>query len=86
MHSSHAAFICRELHRQELLSFAEQQQLVTLACTGTPCMTPREATAMAVQAFVHRLTAFLPLTLRERLSVGPATAADAPIPVIAPGS
>ena len=66
MHSRHAAFLIRELHRHELLSYAEQQRLVELACTAQSPARPHQATAMAVLAFVHRLTAFMPLALRER--------------------
>lgn len=85
MHSSHAAFICREFHREELLSFAEQQQLVKLACTGTTCMKPHEATAMAILAFVHHVTAFMSTVLRDRPSAGPAsTATESPQPFNAP--
>jgi hypothetical protein len=85
MHSPHAAFLFRELHRQELLSFADQQRLVKLACAGTPCPKPHEATAIAVLAFVHRLTAFMPSSVPERRSatLSP-TAPDAQAPFIAP--
>jgi hypothetical protein len=87
MHSSHAAFIFREEHRQELLSFAEQQRLVKLACAGAPSVKPHAATAMAIRAFVHGLTAFMPLAQREQRSTGPAsTAVDSPQPFIAPRS
>lgn len=66
MHASHAAFVCRELHRQELLSYAEEQRLVKLACTGKPCPRPHETMAQAVLAVVHRLSAFMPLALHDR--------------------
>ena len=85
MHTSHAAFTCREEHRQELLSFAEQHELVELACTGTAFMKPREATAMAIRALVHRLTAYTPPAPRARPCPEAATtAAESPIPSIAP--
>jgi hypothetical protein len=87
MHSSHAAFIFREEHRQELLSFAEQQRLVKLACAGAPSVKPHAAMAMAIRAFVHGLTAFMPLALREQRSTGPvSTAVDSPKSFIAPRS
>jgi hypothetical protein len=85
MHSSHAAFIFREQHRQELLSFAEQQRLVKLACAGTPCRRPHAAMSIAVQAFVHGLTAFTPLALREQPATSPSLdATDSPPPSMAP--
>ena len=85
MHPSHAAFTYCEEHRQELLSFARQQELVNLACTGTACVKPREATTLAIQAVVHRLTAFVPLMQRERPGTGSAsTSADSPILSSAP--
>ncbi len=85
MHASHAAFICREEHRQELLSFAEQHELVKLACTGTACMKPHEATAMAILALVHHMSAFMSTVLRARPSSGPASAAtELPQPFVAP--
>ena len=85
MHSSHAAFAFRELHRQELLSYAEQQRLIELACTGKPCAKPHDATAMAVLAFVHRLTAFMPLALREQPpTTSSSTAPDSPSSFSAP--
>jgi hypothetical protein len=85
MHSPHAAFIFRELHRQDLRSFAEQQRLVKLACAGKPCANANAATPHAVLAFVHRLTAFMPFSTSERQPApSPATAADAPASVIAP--
>lgn len=87
MHPSHASVTLRELDRQELLAFAEQQRLAELALTGTPRSRPYEARAVAVLAFVHRLTAFMPLALRERSSTGPAsTATDSPSPLTTPGS
>jgi hypothetical protein len=85
MHSPHAAFLFRELHRQELLSFAEQQRLVKLACSGKSCPRPHEATAIAVLALVHRLTAFMPLSVPERQpATSSPTSPDAHEPSIAP--
>jgi hypothetical protein len=85
VHPSHAAFACRELHRQTLLSEAEQERLVELACAGKPRAKPYEATAMAVLAFVHRLTAFMPLSLRERQPITSSpTAPDSPSSLITP--
>lgn len=85
MHSSHAAFACRELHRQELLSYAEQQRLVKLACTGKPCAEPHEATPTTVLALVHRLAACIPFaTAKRQPATSSPTASDAQAPSIAP--
>jgi len=85
MHSSHAAFICREQHRQDLLSFAEEQRLVKLACAGTTCIKPHAAMATATLGFVRSLITFMPLALRERPSSEAApTAADSAQPFGAP--
>jgi hypothetical protein len=87
MHTPHALFTCRELHRQELLAYAEEQRLVKLTRTGTPCIKPHEAMVMAILTLVHRLTAFMSPALRERPSAGPAsTATDPPRPFVAPKS
>jgi hypothetical protein len=84
MHPSHATFICREEHRQELLAFARQQALVRLTRAGTSDIAPREAIAMAVLAFVHRVTAYMLLALRARPSTrSDATIADSPQPFVA---
>jgi hypothetical protein len=85
MQSPNAAFICRELHRQELLSFAAQHRLVTRACAGKPCARPRQATAQAVQAVVRHVSALLPLS-RPGQQPAPSspTAPDARPPFIAP--
>ncbi len=85
MHSSHAVFLIRELHRQELLSFAEQQRLVKLACMGPTCINSRATAAVAVVALVHRLTTLMPPALRERPSSEAApTVTDSPQPFGAP--
>lgn len=83
MHSSHAAFLMRELHRHELLSYAEQQRLIELARTVQTPASPDQATAVAVLALVHRMTAFMPLALRERLPMATAsTDPDLPSSII----
>lgn len=84
MHSSHASFVIRELHRHELLDYAEQQRLLKLACTSTPCARPHEAMAMAILAFVHGLTAYRPLAFRERPPVARSAAAPDLPPLTAP--
>ncbi len=82
---SNATIAVRELQRQELLAYADQQRLADLACAGTRCTEPHEAIATTILALVHRLTAFMSLALRERPSPGPAaTASDSPSPFIAP--
>ena len=86
MHASHAAFACRELHRQELLSYAEQQRLVKLACTGKPCAGPHLARPAAVLALVHRLAACIPLsTAKWQPTTTSHTVSDSQAPSVAPG-
>ena len=84
MHSSHAAFMFRELYRQELLAYVEQERLVDLACVDRPPASPGAALAAAILAFVHRVSACKPLARGERRSTSPApAAADASPPLIA---
>jgi hypothetical protein len=83
MHPSHAAFTCREVHRQELLSLAEQQALVRRACTGTVCTMPILSTAAAIRAFAQRLAA-TPLARARACPEAASLASESPIPSIVP--
>ena len=74
MHPSHAVNAVRELQRQELLAYAEQQRLVDLACAGTRPARPGAALIIAMQAYLHRVTALIPQVWRERPSTSPAPA------------
>jgi hypothetical protein len=84
MHTSHAAFICREAHRRELLTIARQHELVRQACVCRVRVKPHDAATTTIRALLRHLTPYMAQArVQPELDVA-ATLAESPVPSTAP--
>lgn len=66
LHPGHALFVIYQQHPRDLLALHQQQQLAKLADNRDTYGHLHDRLALAVQAYLHRLTAFAALAPRER--------------------